>query len=105
MNNTMQTKPFWKYFNKTMWYILMVVGSAWLLFFIFASIYLLHGQFWLLPSPFSWMIISKWLENHAMLERTLTVLWILSIPCYVWMIVYGIMIKKKQKKTAKLEQK
>lgn len=97
MTDNSQTKPFWKSFNKIMWYALMIIGSAWLLFFVFISIYLLHGQFWLLPSPFSWIAISNWLKNYPILEEVLTVLWIASIPSYVWMIAFGIITKKKRK--------
>jgi|SaaInlStandDraft_6_1057023.scaffolds.fasta_scaffold70624_2 hypothetical protein len=97
MNNTVQTKPFWKHFNKIMWYTIMIVGSTWLVFLIFVSVHLLHGQFWLLPHPFSWMIIAEWLENHEVLERGLTILWILSIPCYLWLIVSGEIIRRKKR--------
>ncbi len=82
-----------------MWYITMLIGSSWLLLFLIGTIKL-KGQFWLLFHPFSWLALSKWLENHIILEKILTGLWIISIPCYIWLIVNGIRAKRARKKAS-----
>lgn len=80
-----------------MWRITMFIGSSWLLLFLVGTIKL-KGQFWLLFHPLAWLALSNWLESYPILEKLLTILWIISIPCYVWLIVNGIKAKKAQKK-------